>query len=88
VLGSPSILLHLQLGKEFFVILAIGILIASPLAWFTLNSWLENFTYKIDLGLPIFLLASFLMLLLVILTVGFKAQMAIQADPVKSLRHD
>ena len=86
VLGaSVSGVVHL-LSKEFLKLVAIAFLIASPIAWFAMDNWLQDFAYKIDLQWWMFGLAGFSAMTIALLTVGFHAIKASLTNPVKSLR--
>src|SRR5678815_5594038 len=74
------------LSKEFVKLVSIAILIASPIAWWAANKWLEEFAYRINIGWWIFALAGVIALLIAIFTVSFQAVKAAIANPVKSLR--
>lgn len=74
------------LSKEFLKLVVIAFLIASPIAWFVMDYWLEEFAYKIDLQWWMFGLAGFSAMTIALLTVGFHAIKASLTNPVKSLR--
>ncbi|HEX4850277.1 MAG TPA: hypothetical protein VFV08_05685, partial [Puia sp.] len=59
---------------------------ASPIAWFIMNNWLENFAYRIKISPWIFILAGTLALIIALATISFQALRAAFANPVKSLR--
>jgi hypothetical protein len=64
----------------------IAIVIAIPVSWYAVNSWLAGFAYHINVGWSIFLLASLASLAIAWLTVSFESVKAALANPVKSLR--
>lgn len=76
------------LSLDFLKLVIIAILIASPLAWYAMNNWLDNFAYRIDVGLGIFILAAFIALLIAFLTVSFQSMRAALTNPMKSLRSE
>lgn len=86
VIGSSVFGIVNLLAKDFLKLVGIAFLIASPIAWFLMNSWLEDFAYRIDIQLWIFGLAGASALLLALATVSFHAIKASLANPVKSLR--
>ena len=86
VLGASVSNVAILLAKDFIVLVAIAILIASPLAWWAANKWLQNFAYRINISLWIFLIAGTLSILIALLTVSLQAIKAAIANPVKSLR--
>jgi ABC-type antimicrobial peptide transport system permease subunit len=72
--------------KEFIGLIAIAFLIATPLAWYFMNKWLEDFAYRIDINWWIFLIAGLLSLFIALITVSSQAIKAAIANPVKNLR--
>ncbi len=88
VLGSSVIGVALLLSKDFIGLVAIAVLIASPLAWLGMNKWLQNFEYRTNIGWWIFVLAGVLAILIALLTVSFQALKAALANPVKSLKSE
>ncbi|MEO0331036.1 MAG: FtsX-like permease family protein, partial [Bacteroidota bacterium] len=88
VLGAslPSILW--LFGKEFTRLLVLAFVIAAPLAWWVMQNWLENFTYRIEIGAGVFALAIAATFLVAILTVSFQSVRAALANPVDSLRNE
>jgi putative ABC transport system permease protein len=86
VLGASVPNIVNLLSKDFLKLVAIAVLIASPIAWFAMNNWLQDFAYRIHIGWWIFLTAAVLAALIALLTVSFQAIKAAIANPVKSLR--
>ena len=86
VLGASPFALFNLLSKEFLLLVAIALLIASPLAWLAMNSWLKDYAYRIDISWWMFLIAGVLTIVIALITVSFQAIKAAIANPVKSLR--
>ncbi|HTI07880.1 MAG TPA: ABC transporter permease [Puia sp.] len=86
VLGARVSTLFTLLSKDFLVLVLIAFLFASPLAWWAMHGWLQNFAYHVDLEWWVFLLAGALALLIALLTVSVQAIKVAIANPVKSLR--
>ncbi len=88
VLGAsvPNILS--LLSKEFLKWIVISNIIAWPAAYFAVNKWLENFAFRIDMGLWMFAAAGFAALLIALFTLSFQTIKAAAADPVDSLRYE
>ncbi|MEZ0610847.1 ABC transporter permease [Fibrella sp. WM1] len=86
VLGAsvPSIIT--LLSKDFLRLVVLSILIASPLAWYAMSQWLQDFKYRIDIEWWVFALAGLLAIGIALLTVSFQSIKAALMDPVKSLR--
>jgi putative ABC transport system permease protein len=77
-----------MLSKEFVKWVLLATLIAWPVAYFILKSWLQNFAYHADLNVMTFLLAAVLAFVLALLTVTYQSIKAAMADPVVSLRYE
>ena len=88
VLGASVGQLVTLLSKDFLKLVLISFVIATPIAWYAMNGWLQDFAYRIDIGWWIFALAGVLALLIALITVSFQAIKAALANPVKSLRSE
>jgi hypothetical protein len=86
VLGARASTLFSLLSKDFLVLVLIAFLFASPLAWWAMHGWLQNFAYHVDVEWWVFLLAGAMALLIALLTVSIQAIKVAIANPVKSLR--
>ncbi len=86
VLGANVSSIVGLLSKDFIKLVGIAILIASPLAWYFMNSWLQDFPYRISISWHIFFFAGVLALVIAFVTVGFRAARAAMSNPVKALR--
>ncbi len=88
VLGASVSGIVVLLSKEFTKWVLLANILAWPIAWIAMNSWLQNFAYRIDVGWMTFLLAGLSALLVAFLTVSFQAIKAAVANPINSLRHE
>jgi len=86
VLGASASNIMLLFSKEFTRLIMLAFLIAAPIAWYLMNNWLRDFSYKIAIGPGVFLLAVGLTLSIAALTVSYRTIRAALANPVKSLR--
>jgi putative ABC transport system permease protein len=86
VLGASIFNLWQLLSKDFVVLVFISLLIASPLTFYFMQKWLQNYDYRSTISWWIFAVAGVGSLLVTILTVSFQAIKAATANPVKSLR--
>lgn len=86
VLGANVSTIVALLSKDFLKLVAIAALIAFPVAWYAMNTWLEDFAYRIDIPWWIFLVAGILAAVVALATISFQAVKAALANPVKSLR--
>jgi putative ABC transport system permease protein len=88
VLGATIASIIALLSQDFVKLVAIAFLIATPLGYFAMQRWLQNFAYRIDIGWWIFALAGGLALLIALLTVSAQAIKAALANPVEALRYE
>jgi len=88
VLGASVSNITTLLSGEFIKLVLIAMLIASPIAWFGMHKWLEEFAYRISINWWVFILAGALAILIALLTVSFQAIKAAIANPVRSLRSE
>nr|WP_255651144.1 ABC transporter permease [Cesiribacter sp. SM1] len=86
VLGASVENIVMLLSRDFVVLVLIALLIASPVAWYFMNGWLQDFAYRIDIGWYVFLIAGVAAVSIALITVGFHALKAATSNPVKNLR--
>lgn len=86
VLGASVQNIALLLSKDFIKLVLLAFIIASPLAWWAVNSWLQNFAYRINIEWWMFAAVGLFVLVIALLTVSFQAVKASIANPVESLR--
>jgi putative ABC transport system permease protein len=86
VLGAPVKDIVIMLSREFTLLIIIAFLIASPIAWYFMHRWLQQYTYRIAMGVSFFAATILCSLLIAWLTVSYTAIKAAIANPVKSLR--
>jgi putative ABC transport system permease protein len=86
VLGASVSQITYKLSIDFLKLVGIAILVSLPLAWYVMNKWLEDFTYRIEIGWGIFALAATLAVVISIITVSYQSIKAALANPIKSLR--
>jgi putative ABC transport system permease protein len=77
-----------NLSKGYFLLLGIAIILAIPMTWFINDLWLREFAYKIDIGIPHYLIGIGIMVILGILTIGSQTFKAARANPVDALRYE
>ncbi|MEO1262647.1 MAG: FtsX-like permease family protein [Bacteroidota bacterium] len=88
VLGASVANIIGLLTKDFVVLVFMAILFSAPIAFYFLRGWLNEFSYRIDLSVGLFLMAGFLAILIPAITVGFQSLKAALANPVDSLRNE
>ncbi len=88
VLGASVAGITQLLTKDFLKLVVIAIVIASPIAWFTMSKWLEDFAYRISISWWMFVAAGLIAAVIAIITISFQSIKAALANPVKSLRSE
>ncbi|MBL7738610.1 MAG: ABC transporter permease [Chitinophagaceae bacterium] len=86
VLGASVSNIVSMLSRDFAKLVVIAAVVAFPVAWWTMNIWLQDFAFRINIGWWIFVIAAIIVLLIALLTVSYQAIRAAIANPVKSLR--
>lgn len=86
VLGASVGTIVMMLSRNFVKLVGISTLIALPVAWFFMDRWLQNFSYRIDSSWDLFVSASGIALATAFITISFQAIRAALQNPVKSLR--
>ncbi|MHB1687441.1 MAG: ABC transporter permease [Ignavibacteriaceae bacterium] len=88
VLGASINQVVILLLKEFILLVVISGIAATPISYFIMNKWLENFSYHINVGIFPFLISVAISLTISILTVSYYAIKVATSNPVKSLRYE
>jgi ABC-type antimicrobial peptide transport system permease subunit len=88
VLGANVAGIMAMLSKDFLRIVFIAILLATPISFYFMNRWLQDFSYRISIGWWVFVFAGLAAIFIALFTVSFQAIKAAIADPVKSLRSE
>jgi putative ABC transport system permease protein len=88
VLGATSMSIVILLSKEFTKLVILSNIIAWPMAYYVTHRWLQNFAYRIDLSIGIFLLASFLTVTITLLSVAYQSVKASVINPACALRYE
>ena len=86
VLGASVLSITALLTRDFLRLVVVAILIASPVAWYIMDSWLKNYSYRVPLGIGIFVFAGCLSVAIALITVGGQAIAAARTNPAKNLR--
>ena len=86
VLGASVSSILILLSKDFLLLVSIACLIAFPVAWWIMNNWLGDFSYRIPISVWVFVLAGVSALFIALVTMSFQAMKAALSNPVKSLR--
>ncbi|WP_331981916.1 ABC transporter permease [Ohtaekwangia sp.] len=88
VLGASAGSIVILLSRDFTRLIFLAFILATPLAWYIMNNWLEGFAYRIELGIGVFILAGATALIIAWLTVSYQSIKAALVNPVKSLKSE
>ena len=86
VLGASVMDISTMLSKDFLKLVVVSIVIASPIAWYFMNQWLNDYSYRTNISWWIFVMAGLTAMIISLLTVSFQSIKAAISNPVKSLR--
>jgi putative ABC transport system permease protein len=88
ILGASVLGITAMLSKDFLKLVILAIVIASPVSWYFMNHWLQDFAYRIHIGWYVFIITGIAALLIAFITISFQSIKAAIANPVKSLRSE
>jgi putative ABC transport system permease protein len=88
VLGANVPGIVVLLSKDFAALVAVAIIIATPLSWYFMNNWLNDFAYRINIEWWVFVLAGAIAMLIALMTISIKSVHAAMANPVNALRSE
>ena len=88
VLGASTSDIVTMLSKRFVLLILLAVIIASPIAWFSMHKWLQDFAYRIDMNVFVFFVAAAGALVIALATVGFQGFRAAIANPAESVRDE
>jgi putative ABC transport system permease protein len=86
ILGASTANLVLALSNDFIKLSLLAVIIATPAAWWCMNLWLSDFSYRITISWTTFAIAGFAVVIISFFTVGTQALKTALANPVKSLK--
>lgn len=87
-LGASVKEIYFMLSWDFLKWIVLALVIASPVAFYLINLWLEGFAYHVKIGADIFMMAALLAIGIALATVTWQALKAAYANPVKALRYE
>ncbi|WCT13431.1 ABC transporter permease [Mucilaginibacter jinjuensis] len=88
VMGASIAQIWLLLSRDFIVLVVISCVIASPVAFYYLHNWLQKYTYRVSIGIEVFIASGIVALMITLLTISFQAIKVALANPVRSLRSE
>lgn len=86
VLGASVAQISLLLSSSFVKLISIAFVLSVPIAWFAMNKWLQQFSYRVEIKWWIFIVAGILSILIALFTISYQFIKAAMANPVKCLR--
>jgi len=88
VLGASVANITTMLSRDFLLLIILAIVIASPIAWYAMNKWLQDFVYRATIQWWVFAFAGIAAVVIALITISFQSVKAALANPVKSLRSE
>ena len=88
VLGADSVMIAAMLSKQFLKMIVVSCLVAFPVAWWMMYSWLQEYAYRININVGVFVLSAAIMLFIAFLTVSIQSIKAAVSNPIRSLRSE
>jgi ABC-type antimicrobial peptide transport system permease subunit len=86
VLGATAGSIVYLFSKEFIGLIAIAFVIATPIAWYCMHLWLQDYAYRINISWVLFAAGGLAAIIIALATISFQAMKAAVANPVESLR--
>ncbi|MDX1671658.1 MAG: ABC transporter permease [Balneolaceae bacterium] len=86
VLGATVVNIISLFSMDFIKLIAVSFLLAVPVSWYAMSTWLQNFAYRIEIGVLVIVIAGLLTVMLALLTVGYQSVKAAMQDPVDTIR--
>jgi hypothetical protein len=88
VLGASPVTLYNLLSKEFLLLVTIALVIAIPIAWLTMNNWLQSYAYRVAMSWWMFAIAGVAAITIPLITISIQAIRAAIVNPIKTLRNE
>jgi putative ABC transport system permease protein len=88
VMGASVVQIVTMMSREFVKLVLLAFVIAAPLAWYSMNQWLQAFEYKIALDLSVFFFIGLGAVAIAVLTISYESLKAANADPARTLRNE
>jgi putative ABC transport system permease protein len=88
VLGASTSQITFLLSRNFTVLIFVSFVVASPVTYWLLSTWLETFAYRVQISPVLFLLGGFVAMIIALATISFHTIRSANANPVNSLRYE
>ncbi len=85
--ANESIILKL-IARDFLILVTIGIIIATPTAYYFMHNWLKNYVYRTNIGATLLIIAALLTIIITFVTISYKAYQASVMNPARSLKNE
>jgi putative ABC transport system permease protein len=76
------------ISRDFLILVSIGIVIAIPTAYYFMSKWLENYVYRMKIGVPVLIIAALLTIAITFITISYKAYQAAIMNPARALKSE
>jgi putative ABC transport system permease protein len=86
VFGANEATILRLIARDFLILVIIGIIIATPVAYYFMSNWLTNYVYRTNIGAPLIILAALLTILITFITISYKSYQAAVMNPARSLK--
>jgi ABC-type antimicrobial peptide transport system permease subunit len=86
VVGSSAINIFMLFSQDFLKLMLLAVLVSFPVSWWIMNGWLNNFAYRVTIGLGIFLIVLLFIFVITLITISFQSIKAALVNPVSTLR--
>jgi len=86
--GASVIDIFALLARDFVKLVALAFIIAVPPTWYYMDTWLDNFAYRVNLNITVFLISGIIALVLAVATIAYQAYKAAVQNPVESLKYE
>jgi len=86
VLGATGTQIFILFVRQYLIMALISIGVAIPIAWWVMDQWLQNFAFRIELGIGIFFISAIMIMLMIMLTIGYQSLQVARLNPMNSLR--
>jgi putative ABC transport system permease protein len=88
VLGAPIAHILRLLSQNFVTLVAISFIVASPIAWYLMNTWLQDYAYRIDITWDVFMITGVAAVTIALGTIGYQSVKASMTNPVVNLKSE
>ncbi len=88
VYGASIISIVRLLTKEFLLLIVVSNIMAWPISWYAMNLWLENFAYRTDIGIFVFIGAGFSALIIALTVISVQSYRAAAVNPIDSIQYE